>query len=236
MIAILSAVRAYRNATSLEYITLGAFSYAALYCANATVLTNSGYLPTGLMLLGLGYNLFLCFNQSLFRNATTSFSLNVTKTIIQIVCIWTLALIVIPYIILDAFDTIAIPQLGISLLMGSLVFICCSVLGLISSYFMVRDGSGTPLPLDQTNELVVTGPYHFVRNPMAIAGIGQGIAIALIFKSAPILIYSLLGAVVWHLVVRPIEEQDMVNRFGDVYLEYRQRVSCWIPRLRKRAT
>lgn len=236
LIAILSAVRAYRNATSLEYITLGAFSYAALYCANATVLTNSGYLPTGLMLLGLGYNLFLCFNQSLFRNATTSFSLNVTKTIIQIVCIWTLALIVIPYIILDAFDTIAIPQLGISLLMGSLVFICCSVLGLISSYFMVRDGSGTPLPLDQTNELVVTGPYHFVRNPMAIAGIGQGIAIALIFKSAPILIYSLLGAVVWHLVVRPIEEQDMVNRFGDVYLEYRQRVSCWIPRLRKRAT
>ena len=188
------------------------------------------------MLLGLGYNLFLCFNQSLFRNATTSFSLNVTKTIIQIVCIWTLALIVIPYIILDAFDTIAITQLGISLLMGSLVFICCSVLGLISSYFMVRDGSGTPLPLDQTNELVVTGPYHFVRNPMAIAGIGQGIAIALIFKSAPILIYSLLGAVVWHLVVRPIEEQDMVNRFGDVYLEYRQRVSCWIPRLRKRAT
>ena len=160
LIAILSAVRAYRNATSLEYITLGAFSYAALYCANATVLTNSGYLPTGLMLLGLGYNLFLCFNQSLFRNATTSFSLNVTKTIIQIVCIWTLALIVIPYIILDAFDTIAIPQLGISLLMGSLVFICCSVLGLISSYFMVRDGSGTPLPLDQTNELVVTGPYH----------------------------------------------------------------------------
>ncbi|VAX35861.1 hypothetical protein MNBD_PLANCTO02-3092 [hydrothermal vent metagenome] len=236
LIAALSAVRTYRNIPALEYITLGAFGYASLYCGNATFLTNSGYLPTGLMLLGLGYNLFLCFNQSLFRSASTSFSSNVTKTIIQIVCIWILALIVIPYIILDAFQTLAIPHLRITFVFGSFAFICCSVLGLMSSYFMVRDGSGTPLPLDQTNELVVTGPYHYVRNPMAIAGIGQGIAVAMMFQSTPILIYSLLGAVVWHLVVRPIEEQDMVRRFGDAYVEYRQRVSCWIPTFRRRAT
>ena len=101
---------------------------------------------------------------------------------------------------------------------------------------MVRDGAGTPLPLDQTNNLVVTGPYQYVRNPMAIAGVGQGLAIAIVFQSVPILIYSLLGALVWHLVVRPIEERDMAQRFGESYLRYRQRVSCWIPSLRPRAT
>lgn len=236
LIATLSAIRAYRNAIALEYIMLGAFGYATLYCGNATVLTNSGCLPTGFMLLGLGYNLFLCFNQSLFRSSSASCSLNATKTIIQILCVWILALIVIPYIILDAFDTLVIPQMGIGLMLGSVVFICCTALGLMSCYFMVRDGSGTPLPLDQTNELVNTGPYRYVRNPMAIAGIGQGIAIAIVFGSTPILTYSLLGAAVWHLVVRPIEEQDMINRFGEPYLEYRQSVSCWMPRVRKRGT
>lgn len=158
------------------------------------------------------------------------------KTVVQIGCIWMLTLAAIPYLIMDAFQTFAIPDLGIPLVLGSLVFACCSVLGLASSYFMVRDGSGTPLPLDQTNELVVTGPYHYVRNPMAIAGIGQGLAIAMIFQSTPILIYSLIGAVVWHLVVRPIEEQDMVCRFGDTYVEYRERVSCWTPTFRQHAT
>lgn len=236
LIAALSAVRAYRKLTILEYVILGAFGYASLYCVNASFLTRSGYLSTGLMLLGLGYNFFLCFNESLFRNSSASFIHNVAKTVIQIVCIWILALVVIPFIILDAFETLAMPRLGFSLYLGSVVFACCSALGLTSSYFMVRDGSGTPLPLDQTNKLVVAGPYHFVRNPMAIAGIGQGIAIAIIFQSIPILIYSLLGALVWHLVVRPIEERDMVRRFGDSYLEYQQRVSCWIPTFRRRAT
>ena len=236
LIAGLSVFRAYLKVNVLEYVILGAFGYAALYCVNATFLTNSGYLSTGLMLMGLGFNVFLCFCQFLFRNSSSSFSLNVKKTIVQIICIWALTLVVFPYVILDAFQALAFPKLGISLVFGSLVFVCCSALGLASSYFMVRDGAGTPLPLDQTNNLVVTGPYQYVRNPMAIAGIGQGIAIAIIFQSLPILIYSLLGALVWHMVVRPIEEHDMNCRFGDPYLDYQERVSCWIPKFGARGT
>lgn len=235
LIATLSAIRAYRNYPVLEYIILGAFAYASLYCGNATFLTNSGYLPTGLMFLGLGYNLFLCFHEFSFRTATSDFTMNVAKTAIQIACIWILALVVIPYIVLDAFGTLALPKLAVSFYVGIVVFTCSSILGLSSAFFMVRDGAGTPLPLDQTNNLVVTGPYRFVRNPMAIAGIGQGIGIAIMFLSFPILVYSMLGAFVWHLVVRPFEEQDMVRRFGESYLEYRERVSCWIPSIRRRA-
>ena len=97
---------------------------------------------------------------------------------------------------------------------------------------MVRQGQGTPLPLDQTNQLVTRGPYRFVRNPMAVAGIGQGVCVSLIFWSLPILVYSLLGAVIWHVVVRPIEEKNLQSRFGQRYLDYRQAVRCWIPRWR----
>ena len=101
---------------------------------------------------------------------------------------------------------------------------------------MVRDGGGTPLPLDQTRELVVSGQYRFVRNAMAIAGIGQGLAMATMFQSISVLVYSLLAATIWHFVVRPIEERDMVQRFGASYLDYQESVACWIPRFRHNAT
>ena len=100
---------------------------------------------------------------------------------------------------------------------------------------MVRDGGGTPLPLDQTNHLVVSGPYRYVRNPMAVAGIGQGLAIAIMFQSIPVFVYSIVGGLAWHLVVRPIEERNMVERFGEAYEDYRRRVSCWIPTFRNNA-
>ena len=46
---------------------------------------------------------------------------------------------------------------------------------------MVRDGDGTPFPLDHTSKLVMSGHDRYVRNPMAIAGIGQCIPKLIIF-------------------------------------------------------
>ena len=232
LIAALSTVRAYKQSDAVGLVILGAFASASLYCVNATVLTASGYLPTGLMLLGLAYNGFLCFSESAFRVSSTSMRWNMIKTLIQTVCVWTMALVLVPYVILDAFDAFVLPSLGIWLGVGILLFAGFSLLGLISAFFLIRDGAGTPLPLDQTNHLAISGPYRYVRNPMAIAGIGQGLAVA--FQSVPLVIYAALGAVVWHLVVRPIEEHDMTRRFGDAYLEYCQHVSCWVPTFGRR--
>lgn len=236
LIAGLSAIRAYIQTTSIEHVILGAFAYATLYCLNASILTASGFLPTGLMLIGLAYNSFLTFNASLFRASSTTMAWNVIKTLIQVVCIWILALVLIPYVILDAFDASILPSMGLSLGFGLFLFGSFSVLGLTSAFFIVRYGNGTPLPLDQTNILVVSGPYQYVRNPMAIAGIGQGVALSVIFQSVPILIYSFLGALVWHLVVRPSEERDLALRFGEPYEVYRRQVSCWIPTLSRRTS
>jgi protein-S-isoprenylcysteine O-methyltransferase Ste14 len=232
LIASLSAMRAYYRTSTIEYLILGAFAYATLYCFNASVLTWSGFLSTGVMTIGLLYNVFLCFNSSLFRSSSSGLAWNSVKTFVQIVCIWMLALVVIPYVLLDAFNSEVAPINGLRTILGCGMFFCSSLLGLTSAYFIVHDGDGTPLPLDQTNKLVVSGPYRYVRNPMAIAGIGQGIAIAIVFVSVPILVYSFLGALVWHLVVRPFEERDMVKRFGASYADYRRNVSCWIPTVR----
>ena len=103
LIAFLSLVRAYKNVEWLEHVILGAFAYASLFCVNATLLTRSGFLPSGVMFLGLGYNVFLCFSQSFFRQSDSHhLAFNAVKTVVQIVCVWTLALVIVPYIILDA--------------------------------------------------------------------------------------------------------------------------------------
>ena len=225
-----SMLRAYVRSALLEYVVLGAFGYASLYCLNASLLTGGGVLPTVLMLLGLAFNLFLVFQDSLFRNSTASRPLNLAKTLIQVLCMWSVALVAIPYVLLTSFESTRGPQWDAPMFIGATLFVLCGALGLRSAWIMVRDGLGTPLPLDQANRLVITGPYRFVRNPMAIAGIGQGVAVAIMFESWPILIYALLGAVVWHTVVRPVEERDLLDRFGAEYEAYRNRLLCWWPR------
>ncbi|MFC0673633.1 methyltransferase family protein [Brachybacterium hainanense] len=115
---------------------------------------------------------------------------------------------------------------------GVLLLIAASALGVWSAYTMASIGRGTPLPSAMPRALVIAGPYRYVRNPMAMAGIGQGMAVGLIAGSWMVVAYALAGAVLWHLLVRPPEEADLAERFGDPYLQYRAQVRCWIPRRR----
>lgn len=234
-IVTLSLARVYKFNLHLQFVILGAFLYATLFCVNASMMTNGGYLPTTMMLLGLGFNYLLCFDQRLFRNARPSnMFANALKTLIQIVSIWFVALFAIPCLLLRSFGYSVVPVSGAHLWLGVTLFAICSVLGLWSAYVIVRFGDGTPLPLDQANRLVTQGPYQLVRNPMAVAGVGQGISVAIAYLSVPILIYSILGAIVWQVVVKPIEERDLEARFGESYDEYRNRVGCWIPSWNRR--
>ena len=230
LVAMLSVVRGYRRSVGLEYVILGAFGYAALYCLNATILTGSGALPTTLMLLGLAFNGFLVFGNQSFRSSTSpSVVVNGVKTMVQIVCVWFITLVVFPYLLLTAFGELTWPPPAGRLIVAIGVFALSSALGLSAAWVMVRDGEGTPLPLDQTNRLVIVGPYRYVRNPMAVAGVGQGLSVALAFGSWAVMVYALLGGLLWQLVVRPLEEANLEERFGEDYRRYRERVRCWWP-------
>lgn len=155
---------------------------------------------------------------------------NLFKTALQTMVFWLLFLLLIPRLITIAeahFSLAGFPPLR---LLGWCLFALFSGLGIASGYTMSWWGQGTPLPLDCPNELVVKGPYRFVRNPMAIAGIGQGICVGLILGSYAVIVYALLGAFLWHLFVRPVEEADLEERFGAAYRTYRLQTKCWIPR------
>ncbi|WP_022889082.1 methyltransferase family protein [Agromyces italicus] len=113
---------------------------------------------------------------------------------------------------------------------GAVVFVLASALGIWSAVAMATRGAGTPLPAATANRLVLAGPYRFVRNPMAVAGIAQGVGVGLMLGSWLVVVYAIAGGLFWNFVVRPLEEAELEARFGEEFRRYRAAVRCWVPR------
>jgi protein-S-isoprenylcysteine O-methyltransferase Ste14 len=156
---------------------------------------------------------------------------NSLKTIVQVVVLWSLALGVVPLAIAWWERWMSWPGFQSLAWCGGAVFVTASLIGLVAANVLVRDGHGTPLPLDTTREFVVAGPYRYVRNPMAMCGILQAVGVGLWLGSPGAIGYAVLGGVLWQYLARPWEEADMEERFGERYKRYRDEVACWIPRL-----
>ncbi|MEM9615672.1 MAG: isoprenylcysteine carboxylmethyltransferase family protein [Actinomycetota bacterium] len=168
----------------------------------------------------------------LFRVADEhGFRWNYTKTLLQTVVMWTTFLIVGPYLIHLIERALGTPTWAGWPPVGVALFVVGGSLGLRSGYVMARIGKGTPLPLDTARDLVVAGPYRWVRNPMAVAGTIQSFATGLFLGSPAVLVATVFSAGLWHVGVRPAEERDLVDRFGRPYLDYRRSVRCWVPSL-----
>jgi len=95
----------------------------------------------------------------------------------------------------------------------------------------VRRGHGTPLPADAPRELVTTGLFGRVRNPIMEGELMVIWAIALHVASAGVVIYAAAITLVAHLAVVEVEEPELRARFGPDYDAYCRRVPRWLPRL-----
>jgi protein-S-isoprenylcysteine O-methyltransferase Ste14 len=155
---------------------------------------------------------------------------NTVKTLGQIVVMWSVILGLLPMMIVSIEHTLGLSPLPRLRGIGMTLLLIGSLLGLVTANVMVRDGAGTPLPLDTARNLVVSGPYRYVRNPMAIFGFVQGLGVGLWLGSLGVLVYTVIGAAIWQWVARPWEEADLEIRFADRYRRYRSAVPCWIPR------
>jgi protein-S-isoprenylcysteine O-methyltransferase Ste14 len=93
-------------------------------------------------------------------------------------------------------------------------------------------GLGTPAPIDAPKNLVVSGLYRFVRNPMYVGVFLLITSRAALFWSFPVVLYLVLVATCVQLFIVLYEEPHLRKIFGEQYLDYCQRVPRWIPRLR----
>ena len=155
------------------------------------------------------------------------------KTLIQMSIFWSVLLFLLPSLIFSVEGRVGLECIRFSSFLwegvGIVFFVSGSLLAITSCIFLVIRGLGSPVPFDCPSKLVERGPYKFVRNPMAVSGIIQGLGIAFWCGSVAILVYVAVGVLVAEFVIRPWEESDLEARFGYDYREYSKRVSRWFP-------
>jgi protein-S-isoprenylcysteine O-methyltransferase Ste14 len=114
---------------------------------------------------------------------------------------------------------------GVSLLaVGIALWVWCLAL-----FWSAR---GTPVPFNPPRELVVSGPYGRMRNPM-LTGV-----FACLFGLG-FLLHSLSMVILWTPVfvalnaveLKLVEEPELERRFGESFREYRRRVPMFIPQV-----
>lgn len=117
--------------------------------------------------------------------------------------------------------------LGVGLLLAGLPLALWSVL---SQFTRAR---GTPLPMMPTQRLLTSGPFQYCRNPMTLgtllAYLGLAIGAATIVG---VLLVAAFAALLL-LYLKRMEEPELLERFGDEYRAYRQRVPFILPRAPK---
>jgi protein-S-isoprenylcysteine O-methyltransferase Ste14 len=125
-------------------------------------------------------------------------------------------------------------------LLGSLVVpivgvvvIVVGLASLVESFvrFVVK-GGGTPAPVAPPDELVVSGQYRLVRNPMYVAVIGVIVGQALALGRMVLAGYALLVWALFHLWAVAYEEPNLRRRFRASYGAYCSHVRRWVPRSR----
>ncbi len=212
--------------------------YPTLYCIGVSILTDESWIASALMASMAGLSLAMATihgtavqTPAIIRATKMNRTTAVLWTFAQTSVFWIVFLWILPQGIVELESragSTALHHPGQGVLSITL-FIFASVLGLWSGVAMAIHGEGTPLPTATAPKLVIAGPYRFVRNPMALAGILQGVAVGWYFGSVGVVSYAVAGAFVWQWFVRPVEENDLQQRFGDSYRKYQDEVSLWVP-------
>jgi protein-S-isoprenylcysteine O-methyltransferase Ste14 len=113
------------------------------------------------------------------------------------------------------------------------VLVVVGTVALLSAFVrFARDGRGTPAPVAPTEQLVVTGLYRYVRNPMYLAVTSIIVGQALVLDRPVLLVYAGFFLVVVVAFVKLYEEPTLTDRYGAAYEEYCATVPGWLPRRR----
>ena len=118
-------------------------------------------------------------------------------------------------------DFLRSPELGGLVILVSFTFIFLSV-GLF------RQNTEDPNPITQTNKLITTGIYKYIRNPMYLAlvifQIGLGISLSFLHIS----LMSIFTMITLHYFVIKREETYLKKLFGVDYESYITKSKRWI--------
>jgi len=118
-------------------------------------------------------------------------------------------------------DTFRSPELG-----GLVIFVSFMLIFLAVGLF--RQNEEDPNPTTQSNKLITSGIYKYIRNPMYLAlvilQIGLGISLSFLHIS----LMSIFTAIALHYFIIEREETYLKNLFGAEYESYKAKSRRWI--------
>ena len=120
---------------------------------------------------------------------------------------------------------------------AGLVLIAAGGIVLVATFVRFpAEGTGLPFPTNppSSRQVIVGGPYRYVRNPMYVAFIAAIIGQALLLSRPVLLLYAAALLIALVAFVRLSEEQTLAKRFGAQYDAYRKQVPGWWPRWPRR--
>src|SRR3974390_1905055 len=123
------------------------------------------------------------------------------------------------------------PFLGLELTRGiGAIMIFAGVPGIVDAFArFALQGLGTPMPIAPPRNLVVTGLYRYVRNPIYVALVAVILGQAVLFGDQRLLGYGAFLWLAFHIFVLAYEEPTLGETYGAEYQEYRTNVPRWIP-------
>lgn len=111
--------------------------------------------------------------------------------------------------------------------------LCVGVIGtavFIISVLTMRDSWRAGVSKTDKTELVTDGIYQISRNPAFLGFDLVYIGILLAFFNWPLFAASLLAVIMFHLQIVNVEEDFLIETFGDEYLAYRRKVRRYLGR------
>jgi protein-S-isoprenylcysteine O-methyltransferase Ste14 len=125
-------------------------------------------------------------------------------------------------------DSITLILLGVFIILLGIVLVVWTI------FLFKTEGQGTPTPKLPPKELVVSGPYKFSRNPMALGGLLTLMGEAVIYYSPSIMGIAFLYGIIIYCNAMFMEEPELRERFGKPYEDYLRQVPRFFPNPWKR--
>jgi protein-S-isoprenylcysteine O-methyltransferase Ste14 len=184
---------------------------------------------------GLGTLAYAIYNMLLAQTRASGMSSGSAKLMLRtpFLVIATVIFLVIGIILWEPLPLQPKWQLRLfALILGATIYFASLALylwGLHSLGDNFNASSGFGIRLLQGHQLVIRGPYKYIRHPMYVAVILVGWGGLLLY-----LTWTMLGSAImmFGLIYRAMrEDQALAQEFGSDWEEYQNRVPGWIPRI-----
>jgi protein-S-isoprenylcysteine O-methyltransferase Ste14 len=112
-------------------------------------------------------------------------------------------------------------------ILGVIPLACGIALNLVADRAF-RRAQTTVKPFEESAALITTGVFRTTRNPMYLGYVLILVGVALIVRSLMPYAVILVFTILMDRVFIRVEEQMLERKFGEVWLEYAQKVRRWV--------